>query len=204
MKQTLSGHVFTLTLARLLLKTFWKSNNIETVKEKGKETDHTYDEQKAKVELYGIENNSSVVCVRWEEEASIQYCIIRVDYSGISPDLKCSSCKEDACKHVKAVLGQINTASDILSQVKEALNLKMKWRSRYVPQSVSTQPIPFSCFPEEQKLNRQKVVKEDVALVPQPSGVCDCGSVWGDPTEEIKTLRERERLDPLQYFVNQL
>lgn len=73
-----------------------------------------------------------------------------------------------------------------------------------MPQSVSTQPIPFSCFPEEQKLNRQKVVKEDVALVPQPSGVCDCGSVWGDPTEEIKTLRERETLDPLQYFVNQL
>ncbi|XP_063427966.1 uncharacterized protein LOC134711349 isoform X2 [Mytilus trossulus] len=154
------------------------------------ETDHTYDKQRANIEVFGLENNSSILCVRWQDANDTTYNIVRVEYSGLTPQLACQSCphSSETCKHIKGILNTEET-SDIPVNVKEALNQEMKWRSRYVPQSISQLKIPFDCPSEEQKRNRHTQVPNTIEdfilkLVPPIDGSCDCGSGWGIASEE--------------------
>ncbi|VDI53402.1 Hypothetical predicted protein [Mytilus galloprovincialis] len=180
--------------AKRIIEGFQMEISPEAAYVKGKqienETDHTYDKQRTNIEVFGLENNSSILCVRWQDANDTTYNIVRVQYSGLTPQLACQSCphSSETCKHIKGILNT-EESSDIPVNVKEALNQEMKWRSRYVPQSISQLKIPFDCPSEEQKRNRHTQVPNTIEdfilkLVPPIDGSCDCGSGWGIASEE--------------------
>lgn len=80
------------------------------------------------VDIYGVPDNNSIVCVRWEEEGKVSFHIIRVDYSSQTPELKCVTCKTGNCAHCKEVLKQDVNASDLPVEILKAFNETVNWR----------------------------------------------------------------------------
>ena len=129
--------------------------------------------------MYGIENHDQVLCVTMKEGFTTTYTIVRVDFSGQKQALKCSTCKQSDCEHCKAVLTDYINPDRLLL---DSLKSETKWRSRYVPVSVSKQKIPF--------VNVTKSSRPSRDLSANGSGSCpDCQSSWStevEAGEEVK------------------
>lgn len=175
--------------------------------------EHSYDKHSAKTDLYTVGGNSHAVCVRIEKfNEKPTYSIVKIDFRGKKPILKCSKCtkKSDVntiCEHTDAILSEGNGVSDISSEIKNLLTMKPKWRSRYVPTAISKKRIPFTVLPEEQKKNRSHFIKEQhskdgvIHLFPGTNGSCSCGSEWSDAEflEDVPVFIETDVLSARVY-----
>ncbi|KAK3592968.1 hypothetical protein CHS0354_023190 [Potamilus streckersoni] len=80
-----------------------------------------------KIDLYGFDKCSYVICVRLKEfgEDPI-YSIVSNDFAGSSPHLKFLTCKETGCMHTKAIFEQDSSTSDISGRLHKEVFLKWK------------------------------------------------------------------------------
>ena len=147
------------------------------------------------VNVYGMEENDQVLCVTWKEHFTSTYTIVRADFTGQKPTLKCSTCKDSNCKHCKAVYSESMNPDRLLL---ETLTRETKWRSRYVPVPISKIKIPFSGDTRSRKLSLTE-------LKPSADGSChECGSPWNSDVGDGECVKVYTKCEILNATGKQL
>ncbi|XP_046575793.1 uncharacterized protein LOC124283813 [Haliotis rubra] len=141
-------------------------------------SDHQYCKSNDHVELYPLLSTEHAVCVHIStgNSSNESYAIVSLNFQG-GHSLACSVCKKAPCPHTDAIKCSGHSLAEVL---KELLSSKPSFRARYVPYPISKKKKDFSMSSFQGKYEN--------SFAPDTSGICVCGSPWGELTDGLDSM----------------